>query len=60
MKAIITTVKDLSADIFREHGWNIYFYDELPKSAPTYDTIYLRDPFNDESNPDKKTIITKR
>ena len=49
MKAIITTVKDLSADIFGEHGWDIYFYDKLPKSDPTYDTIYLRDPFNDEN-----------
>ena len=49
MKAIITTAKDLSASVFEKHGWDIYFYDELPESAPTYDTIYLRDPFNDEN-----------
>lgn len=47
MKAVITTVKDLSADIFREHGWNIYFYDKLPENSMYYDTIYMRDPFND-------------
>lgn len=50
MKAIITTAKDLSANCFeKQHGWDIYFYDELPVGDIYYDTIYLRDPFDNQS-----------
>lgn len=47
MKAIVTTKKDLSIMFFKKHGWDVYFYDELPDGNIYYETIYLRDPFND-------------
>ena len=48
MKAIITTAKDLSANCFEKHGWDI-FYDELPEDDMYYNTIYLRNSFNDQN-----------
>ena len=49
MKAIITTAKDLSANIFANHGWDVILYSDQTSEPKHYDTIYFRDPFNDES-----------
>ncbi|MCQ2571118.1 MAG: ATP-grasp domain-containing protein [Candidatus Saccharibacteria bacterium] len=47
MKAIITTRKDLSADIFRRHGWDVFIYGSDYGDSSKYDIVYFRDPFND-------------
>lgn len=47
-KAIITTRKDWSAQFFAQHGWDVFFYDEIPEQNFYYDIVYFRDPFNDE------------
>ena len=45
-KLIFTTLKDYSAEYFRQFGWEVRLYgDDLPDGDYKY--LYLRDPFND-------------
>lgn len=55
-KAIVTTRKDLSADIFRRHGWDVFIYGQDYGDTSKYDLVYLRDPFNDIDALDKKAV----
>lgn len=52
MKALITTKKDLSADIFARHGWSVFLYDSFNErdiDGEQFNMVYFRDPFNDDS-----------
>lgn len=46
-KALVTTAKDLSSEWFEKHGWDIILYGSDSKKE--YETVYFRDPFNDDT-----------
>jgi len=56
MKALFTTEKDYSSEHFKNHGWDVFLYKNLPVLGD-YKIVYFRDPFNDANyQPDENAI----
>ena len=52
-KILVTTPKDLSSDLFAEHGWEIVQYGSGAPGDREYEIVYYRDPFNDDNVSEK-------